>query len=280
MDNNERILKNIYTCFPGWKHKCLTMSYDDGRIFDKRLVEIFNKNGIKGTFHLNSGLFNRRDGRVQFDEIKEVYKGHEVSCHTYTHPTTARCPISEVIKQITEDRKILEEAAGYPVRGMSYPNGSYSREIIDILPALGIEYSRVVETTGHFGLPEDLYRWKATCHHAKRTDNGKNLKELGEEFIGLHKTQYLYLMYVWGHSYEFDTADNWDIMEDFCAMIGNRDDIWYTTNIGYVDYMNAAKNLRYTMKGDMVYNPSAMSVFIRVDEKPFEIKGGETVVLC
>ena len=48
-------LKNIYTCFPGGKHKVLTMSYDDGRDSDVRLVGIFNQYGIKGTFHLNSG---------------------------------------------------------------------------------------------------------------------------------------------------------------------------------------------------------------------------------
>lgn len=271
---SDRILKNIYTCFPNWKHKCLTMSYDDGRIFDKRLVEIFNKNGIKGTFHLNSGLFDYKDERVGVNEIKEVYKGHEVSCHTYTHPTIARCPISEVVKQIMEDRKILEDAVGYPVRGLSYPNGSYSQEIIDILPALGIEYARAVETAGNFGLPEDLYRWKATCHH------GKRLMELGNEFINLSKKQYLYLMYVWGHSYEFDRDNSWELIEGFCELAGNRDDIWYATNIQYVDYMNAAKNLKYTLKGDKVYNPSALSVFITVDDNRYEIKGGETVDLC
>ena len=31
--------KVIYTCFPGGKHKVLTMSYDDGRLEDRRLVE-------------------------------------------------------------------------------------------------------------------------------------------------------------------------------------------------------------------------------------------------
>ena len=54
-------MNRIYCCFPGGKHKALTMSYDDGRTQDRRLIEIFNQNGIKGTFHLNSGLFDRGD---------------------------------------------------------------------------------------------------------------------------------------------------------------------------------------------------------------------------
>lgn len=37
------------------------MSYDDGREQDIRLVSIFNKYGIRGTFNLNSGLMERPD---------------------------------------------------------------------------------------------------------------------------------------------------------------------------------------------------------------------------
>ena len=36
-------MKTIYICFPGGKHKALTMSYDDGREEDRKLVEMFNQ---------------------------------------------------------------------------------------------------------------------------------------------------------------------------------------------------------------------------------------------
>ena len=55
--------KVIYTCFPGGKHKVLTMSYDDGRLEDRRLVELFNRYGIRGTFNLNGGLPRPRGPR-------------------------------------------------------------------------------------------------------------------------------------------------------------------------------------------------------------------------
>ena len=32
-----------YICFPGGKFKVLTMSYDDGKVQDRRLIDIFNK---------------------------------------------------------------------------------------------------------------------------------------------------------------------------------------------------------------------------------------------
>lgn len=64
-------LKNIYTCFPGGKHKALTFSFDDGRVEDRRLVELFNQYGMKGTFNLNSGLHNAE--RIPVSEYKELY---------------------------------------------------------------------------------------------------------------------------------------------------------------------------------------------------------------
>ncbi|MBR0470478.1 MAG: polysaccharide deacetylase family protein [Clostridia bacterium] len=273
---NKRPLKTIYTCFPGGKHKVLTMSYDDGREFDRRLISIFNKYGIKGTFHLNSGLMDVDETRIQLNEVKELYKGHEVSCHTLTHPTIERCPLSQVVQQVIEDRKRLEDACGYPVRGLSYPNGSYSKDIINLLPACGIEYSRVVGSTDDFKFPDNFLEWKSTCHH------NHNLMENAQRFADLHKTQYLYMMYVWGHSYEFDYnegGNSFEAIEEFCKFIGGRDDIWYATNIEIVDYMNAAKNLKFTAKGDKVYNPNACSVWLEVDRRHIEVRGGETVEL-
>ena len=35
----------VYVCFPEGKAKALTMSYDDGKIQDERLVSIFNHYG-------------------------------------------------------------------------------------------------------------------------------------------------------------------------------------------------------------------------------------------
>ena len=130
-------MNKVYCCYPGGRYKALTMSYDDGQRHDIRLIDIFNRYGIRGTFHLNSGLMGS-EKKVQPDEVKSLYLGHEVACHTVTHPTIARCPLPEVVTEVMEDRKALEAMTGYPVRGMSYPNGSVSKDIEAILPLCGI----------------------------------------------------------------------------------------------------------------------------------------------
>ena len=255
-------MNKIYCCVPGGKHKALTMSYDDGRIQDRRLVRIFNENGIRGTFHLNSGRLGE-ENRVSPEEINDLYRGHEI----------ARCPLPEVAEEILEDRKALEGITGAPVRGLSYPNGSYSKEIMDLLPACGIRYSRITGNSEAFTLPENPYRWQATCHHNHR------LLELGDQFLALHKKQYLYLMYVWGHSYEFDDRDNWDLIEAFCRRMGGQEDIWYCTNIELMDCLDDFARLQFTADNRCVYNPSARDCWIAVNDGPLCVPGGQTVRL-
>lgn len=266
-------IKKIYACFPGGKHKVLTMSYDDGKHEDRRLVALFNQYGIKGTFNVNSGL-EGDPVRIPQAEYRELYKGHEVACHTVSHPTIGRCPLELVAQEVIEDRKKLESIMGYPVRGLAYPNGSESPEIRAMLPALGIRYGRVVGNTDGFAMPDDFLQWKATCHH------NHNLLELGQQFVDLHKKQYLYMMYVWGHSYEFTNNNNWEVMEDFCKLVGGKDDIWYATNIQIVDYMDVVKAAQYAADGSFVYNSCAQSLWLCVDDEKFvEVKGGQQVRL-
>lgn len=254
-------MNKVYCCYPGGKHKALTMSYDDGRTQDRHLVEIFNRSGIRGTFHLNSGMFSD-ERRIRPEEIPALYRGHEVACHTVTHPTIARCPLPAVAQEVIADRIFLEKYTGAPVRGLSYPNGSVSREIEEMLPACGIRYARVVGSSESFALPENPYRWQATCHH------GHRLMELGEQFLALNKKQYLYLMYVWGHSYEFDNQDNWGLIEDFCRMMGGKDDIWYCTNIEFWDWMDDFKRLQFAADNRFVYNPNARDCWISINDQP------------
>lgn len=88
------------------------------------------------------------------------------------------------------------------------------------------------------------------------------------------------MMYVWGHSYEFTNNNNWEVMEEFCKLVSHRDDIWYATNIEIIDYLEAAERLHFTATGNLVYNPSAKSVWVSVnDATAIEIKAGETVRL-
>ncbi|MCA0755038.1 polysaccharide deacetylase, partial [Paenibacillus sp. N4] len=61
--------------FPGGLSKAVVLSFDDGREQDRRLVQAFNRYGLKGTFHLNSGKFGQ-EGYISAEEAADLFRGH------------------------------------------------------------------------------------------------------------------------------------------------------------------------------------------------------------
>lgn len=261
-----------YDRFPGGKTKALTLSFDDGRTQDRRLVEKLNTYGLKSTFHLNSGKLGH-DNYITAEEVAGLFAGHEVSAHTVTHPFLEQTPSDRIVMELMEDRAALEALVGYPVRGMSYPFGTWSDRVVQLLPSVGIEYARTVASHGTFRLPSNYLLWDPTCHHKQMVDKAA-------EFIAL-QSRYprLALFYVWGHSYEFDNDNNWDLVDRFGEQMGGRDDIWYATNAEIVEYMRAMERLRFSVSGAYVHNPSAVSVWISAGGDAVEIAGGATLQL-
>jgi hypothetical protein len=262
-------------CFPGGYRKAATFSYDDGRDEDRRLIEILNRHGLKASIHLNGGR-SREENHIHPEEFS-LYEGHEISCHSLTHPTLPLVPKERMIHELIEDRKVLEAAAGYPVIGMSYPNGAWNDEVIQAARACGIVYSRTTVATNHFKLPEDFLAWHPTCHHSH-----KNVFDLIEQFANLGFRSRASVLYIWGHSFEF-TRDvefnNWGHFEEICQRVGGLEDTWFATNIEIYNYTQALKQLVYSVDCATVVNPTALDLWLMVEGSPVKIPAGATVKL-
>jgi peptidoglycan/xylan/chitin deacetylase (PgdA/CDA1 family) len=262
--NKMDVTLNYYPC---GKTKAITLSYDDGRIYDRKLVDLCNRYGMKATFHLNSGFFGR-EGYVTKEEVGQLYQGHEVSVHTLTHPFLNHISRERICQEVRQDRINLERAVNYPIHGMSYPFGAYDAEVISLLKAQGIVYSRTTLATDSFELPKDFMQWHPTCHH------NHNLLENARRFLEPQRYQRMQLLYVWGHSFEFPRDNNWDVMEDFFQMVSGKEEIWFATNMEICRYVKSLKDLEFSADGSAVYNPSANSVWIGVDGRAAEVKPG------
>ncbi len=266
--------------FPGHKELAFTLSYDDGMPADKRLVEMFNCYGLKGTFNLNGEEVDKV-GRLPIEEVKALYlpNGHEVAVHGAKHYSFGEIPCGMVIQEVMDNRRALENTFGTIVQGLAYPNGSVSDEAVELLKACGINYARTVVSTEKFEIPTDWLRMPATCHH-----KNPRLMELAETFLkGGVKRHFFYhkplLFYVWGHSYEFDNDNNWEMMEEFCKFIGGREDIWYATNGEIYEYVKAYEALVYSADGMQVKNPTCIDVYLQFFGKPFVVPAGKTIQL-
>ena len=259
--------------YPQGKQKALTFSYDDGQDYDRKLVDIFNRHGLKGTFHLNSGTLGtvtEENTYIKPEEVASLYEGHEVACHSVNHKNMPRIPFSVITRELYEDRVALEKYTGKIVQGFSYPFGSYTPELIQAMQAVGIKYSRTVEATHNFFPPGDFMMWHPTCHH------DDNLMEYGKRFLDVPGYVELPLMYVWGHSYEFGRPNDWRVIEEFSELMCGKDNIWYATNMEICDYLTAIKSLEYSADESMVHNPTAIDIWYTSDGKTEQIGAGAT----
>ena len=269
--------------FPGGLRKAVTLSYDDGVEQDIRLMEILDKHGIKCTFNLNSGCWAPEGTvyapgtihrRMSKSQVEKVYANpnHEVAAHCLTHASLTELSPAEVAWEVLEDRRNLENMFGGLVRGLAYPFGTHSDQVVDALRATGVAYARTVVSTNDCSIPGDWLRLHPTCHH-----NAPNLMQLCDRFLQDGAPFGSRLFYLWGHSYEFEADNNWQVIEEFCEKMGGHEDIWYATNIQIVDYVNACRRVIASADGKTLYNPTSTDIWAEVNWKPVFLPAGQTV---
>ena len=278
-------MPTLHMRYPGGLAKAVTFSYDDGVTHDIRLSQILDKYGLKGTFNINTnslepGAVNWKYSRMPKEQVTKLFKGsdHEVAVHTLNHPYLQQLPCNMATYEVLEDRRRIEDMFGTVCRGMAYPSdftfGPDSQEIVDILKACGILYARTGTSSNSLVFPSDWLRLMPTCHH-----KSEKLNELADTVLNESCVRTPWLLYVWGHSYEFDADDNWELIESFAEKISGRDDIWYATNIEIFEYAEAYKQLRFSCTGDRVFNPTCFELFFCDSRKGrnYSVKPGETL---
>lgn len=198
--------------------KYVTFSFDDGVEQDVRFVGELNKYGFKATFNINTGIQTRancwvNDGveihRMNVKGLDKLYAGHEVAVHGLTHPRLDELDPETIFNELYYDKKNIEDWFGKEVVGMAYPYGSYNDEVIKIAREVGIKYARTAGTSMKFSVPRDLMKYTGTCHFSNADIFG-----LIDEFEKLPEDGSRRVLYIWGHTYEFDVLKKWDILKE------------------------------------------------------------------
>ncbi|MFA6288523.1 MAG: polysaccharide deacetylase family protein [Opitutaceae bacterium] len=269
--------------FPAGKRIAVTTSFDDGHTFDRRIVAAFNAWGLKATFNLNSGTLQRTGkpavesgNRTHLDasEVAELYRGHEVAIHTVTHPWLDRLDASQIATEVLKDRKALEDLVGYPVRGMAYPFGNYNPQVIEVLRALGIVYSRTCENSANCFPAAEPLAWASTAHQYAANPT------VPERFAALHgNPRSSGVFYIWGHAYEFHDKDDWAGIERIFKPLSGHADVWYCTNIELFDYEAARQRIQIAANRATAFNPSALTVTLNVAGRLVDVPPGQLVRL-
>lgn len=283
-------MRSVFLRYPDGKAKAVTFSYDDGVQSDKRLAQLFTQYGMKATFNLNCEYC--RNVNLTQDEIKEIFlgKGHEIAIHGAYHRANGNLRPIEGIRDVLDCRLELEDKCECIIRGMAYPDtginlfgnlGKYEM-VKQYLEELDIAYARTLgKDNNSFMLPDDFHAWMPSAHH-----NNPEIMNYVDEFLALDISTNMYhakrtprLLYIWGHSYEFDNDDNWERIESICQKLSDNKEIWYATNIEIYDYVTAYKRLVYSANGKRIFNPTLLTIWIDIDGTGYYIKPGETIYI-
>jgi peptidoglycan/xylan/chitin deacetylase (PgdA/CDA1 family) len=144
--------------FPNGKAKAFTLSYDDGTIHDRRMLDIVNKYGVRGTFNLNSGFLGVEDiqegplgtfdqSKISAEEITSLYEGHEVAGHGLYHASPTDVGTSAFMYETIEDKAALEKIIGKLVRGYAYPFGNFNDNAkVEIMLGGDSELDAIIES--------------------------------------------------------------------------------------------------------------------------------------
>ena len=274
--------------YPGGKRKAVTFSYDDGVPQDIRLADLFTKYGLKATFNFNSASCRAKIFSKEEVEERFISKGHEIAVHGALHRANGMLRPIEGIRDVLDCRMELEERYDRIIRGMAYPSSGVARTGIHVsyeqvkqyLVELDIAYARTLGgDNDSFFLPQDFHRWMPSAHH-----NNPKMMEYIDKFLELDLSDNVpyprrepRLLYIWGHSYEFDKNENWDMMETICEKLAGNDEIWYANNMQICSYVEAYKRLELSANQRIIHNPTAQTVWFEADNKQYCINPGETI---
>ena len=216
--------------------KYLVFSIDDGTVFDKKSIEIFDKYGVHATFNLNSGMddfvwyFNDEIPirRLVLKDNVALYKNHEVASHSLTHPYLDSCDEQEVIRQVNEDINNLENIFHRKITSFATPFRTSGNRETDIIknncPVNNIRISCVDES---MEVPSDLYNIKITALDINRAFG------LLPEFLNRKEGVFIYA----GHSYDFEVKTSFERLEEFIKEVLKHDDIKIVTMSELVDIL-------------------------------------------
>ena len=303
--NSNETIGFVAPLYKGYTTKAVCFNYDDAVWQDELLVELLNKYGIKATFNLQGSNvlshvgynYTKKTGKTdetgKLEYVKNLYKGHEIACHSMTHIPACfnenevgynstgiklvGVSAEALIKDTVDCPAFVREKLGGDGIGLAWPQGNatkrndYTSKILPAIKEAGIKYARATQN-GTFNLPEDWYRWYATCHH-------NDAPKFTDMFIAMENSGDLKCFFNWGHSYEFENNKNdpnkgWSMIEGVMQKLSSQDDIWFATNGDIYRYVEATKLVEVSEK--TVKNNSDMTVYYNINGKNVEIKAGES----
>lgn len=127
-----------------------------------RICPLLRKYGYRATFFPVAGRIGC-DGWVRWTELEEMRgAGMEIGSHSMTHAELSNLSKGELLKELADSRRILEDRLGVPVKALSLPGG-YGGPAVETAAKEAGYRAVCCSEFGFAGLPPDPFRLKRFC---------------------------------------------------------------------------------------------------------------------
>lgn len=230
--------------FPNGATMAAVLSWDDGIPQDKPAAELMHRHGWRASF-----FFNRKSPMVErWKELEDL--GMEVASHSWSHPFYAlqspeRCRDESVLMRL-----FLESKVSHPVVSFAYP----------------FNYGPAYDSRGDYVLRSQQ---EAGYLSGRSTLNGPlALDALGEPLAMKTDAHFLAggkviesawnraastprgVFYVWGHTYEIVSKQDWAAFEAFLKSYGRRPNVWYASQGDLMVWKHLREGIHISASGD------------------------------
>ena len=210
----------------------ITTSWDDGHPTDLRLAELLNKYGISATFYIP--IFNEERDCMSPQQINELAQVFDIGGHTCNHVNLTKISLTEVIKEITECKKLLEDIISKEISIFAYPWGMFNHQVIDCVEKAGFIGGRTtrsltrriqdpytidttVNATNWWFAPyiKHSFLSKDPAFFFFMLRNGLFFKDW--HLLAMETLDFVIrnggVWHLWGHSWEIDQNSDWERLE-------------------------------------------------------------------
>ena len=119
----------------------LMLTFDDGLVSHyEHALPILKKLSLKAVFFVSAGFVGQK-GFMNWSELKGlIQQGFEVGSHGLNHVPLTDLPEAEILRELEESKKMLEDRLGTAVSSFSVPRGFFRPQIQELASKAGYQF--------------------------------------------------------------------------------------------------------------------------------------------
>jgi len=237
----------------------VTTSWDDDDRGGLKIAELLNAHHLPGTFYVPTGKLGT-DSRLSPSDLRNLSgAGFEIGAHTVSHPLLPNLNHDDLIREVSECKKALQQIISAEVTMFCYPRGRCNSEVIKAVKDAGYRGARGAQMLAYssavdpFAIPvtiqayphrrsnyiRSLLRRRAYRALLKATPDLVR----GQDWLPLGRTMFDRVLrhggiwHVYGHSAEIEKLNLWGQVRQMLEYVSHRSNVVYITNGQIIDLL-------------------------------------------